>query len=448
MKKKLLLQSLSLVIIMSMFAGCGKEAKTPVDSAAAPAASTAASTAAVVTEAPATEAPATAAPSTVKGKITFLNHRTDIAETKMKEYIAAFKVLYPEADVENQAVANQTDVLKVRAAANELADVSFVGGDAMKNVDYPKFFLPIDDLGFAGKVLFESQNIIDGKLYAVSSGGSITGVLYNKKAYAAAGITKTPVTLDEFYAACELLKAKGIVPVATNYFAKWPLDQYAALAYSIADDVALKDKNAKIDAPYTMDSPYGKALEILRTLADKKYTEKDLFSTDWETSKKDLASGKFAMAVLGNWAVPQIIESGSTSEDIGFFPMPVDNSGKLVSPIGSDAFIAISKNSKNIDTAKAFVKFFVEQSGYDNDSGFVPALKATKSTVPQIADFMAANPKLLETGPTLEYTNKVSNKAQFAFPDFAQEYMVEPDKQKVLDRWNKKWADARKVVTE
>jgi raffinose/stachyose/melibiose transport system substrate-binding protein len=203
-----------------------------------------------------------------------------------------------------------------------------------------------------------------------------------------------------------------------------------------------------VDAPFTKDSPYGKALGILRTLADKKYTEKDLFSTNWEASKKDLALGKTAMAVLGNWAIPQIIENGAQAEDIGFFPMPVDNSGNLVSSIGSDQVIAISNTSKNVDTAKAFVKFFVEQSGYDSDSGFVPTLIATTPKLQQLVDFMSAKPKLLESGPPNDSTNKVMNKAQFAFPDFAQEYMViaVKDQQSVLDKFNKKWTDARKAV--
>jgi raffinose/stachyose/melibiose transport system substrate-binding protein len=439
MKKKLLIHSLSLVLVMSLFAGCSSS--TPADSATA-----AASVAPEATVAAETTAPET----TVKidGKITFLNHRTDIAETKMKEYLAAFKKLYPDAEVENQAVKDQSSILKVRAAAASLPDVSFVGGDAMKTKDYPNFFIPLDDLGFAGKVHFEAQNTIDGKLYGVSSGGSITGVLYNKKAFEIAGITAVPTTLDAFYAACELLKSKGIIPVATNYKDKWPLDQYAALGQSIAGDAYIMDKLAQSDAPFTMDSPYGKALEILRTLADKKYTEPDLFSTNWEQSKKDLASGKFAMAVLGNWAIPQIIENGAQPEDIGFFPMPIDNSGNLVSPIGSDAVFCISKTSKNIATAKAFVKFMVEQSGYDDDSGFVPTLIASTPKLKQLADFMSGNPKLLEGGPTQDFTNKVTNKVQFAFPDFAQEYMVTKDKKGLLDKYNKKWADARKVVAE
>ncbi|QGQ94796.1 extracellular solute-binding protein [Paenibacillus psychroresistens] len=422
MNIKLLFQASSLLLILSLFAGCNKAAIAPS-----------------VTE---------DSKAQVKGKITFLNHRTDIDETKMKGYLAAFKKLYPLAEVENQAVPDQSSIVKVRAASGQLPDVVLVGGDVMRLKDYPKFFIPLDDLGFEGKIHFEDQNRIAGKLYGISSGGSITGVLYNKKAFLSAGIREVPTTLDAFYAACEKLKLQGIVPVAINFKDIWPLAQYEKLAQSIAGDAFILNKLSMIDTPFTQNSAYGKALEILRTLATKKYIEKDLFSTNWEASKKNLASGEFAMAVLGNWAIPQIIENGAKAEDIGFFPMPVDNSGKLVSLIGSDAVLAISNTSKNIATAKAFVKFFVEQSGYDSDSGFIPTLISTTPKLQQLADFMSGKPKLMEGGPTNEFTNKLMNKAQFSFPNLAQEYVViaEKDKQSVFDKYNKKWAGARKAL--
>ncbi|MFC5529741.1 ABC transporter substrate-binding protein [Cohnella yongneupensis] len=396
---------------------------------------------------PAAEPSAEPSPD-ISGKITFLNHRTDIAETKMKDYVAEFKKLYPNADVEIEAVKDQSNILKVRAASGQLPDVTFVGGDSIQPKDYPKFFAPLDDLGLNDQVYFAGQSTIDGKLYAITSGGSITGMLYNKKAFATAGITAVPKTLDEFYAACEKLKAAGIVPVATNFKDKWPLNNYESLAQAIANDVNIMDKNAEIDTPFNTDQPYGKALDIFRTLAVKKYTEPDLFSTNWEQSKKDLATGKFAMALLGNWAIQQVIDNGAAPEDIGFFPMPVDNSGNLIAPIGSDAVLAVSKDSEHLDTAKAWVKFFVEKSGYDNDSGFVPAIKSKQSSLTQIAEFTGSGVSMIESGPRGDYANNVINKAQFAWPDLAQEYAVASDPQSVLDTYNKKWADTRKQVTK
>lgn len=440
MKKQLAALS-GVLLLASVVTACGNNNNAPESTA-----EQASNSPAATTEATATPAPNEDPASKITGKITFLNHRTDIAETKLKDYVAAFKAKYPEADVEIEAVKDQSQILKVRAASGQLPDVTFVGGDAIQPQDYPKFFAPLDDTGLADQVYFASQGTIDGHLYAVTSGGSITGMLYNKKAFAAAGITSAPKTLDEFYADCEKLKAAGIVPVATNFKDKWPLNNYESLAQAIANDVNIMDKNAEIDNPFAKDQAYGKALDIFRVLVEKKYTEPDLFSTNWEQSKKDLATGKFAMALLGNWAIQQVIDNGAAPEDIGFFPMPVDNSGNLVAPIGSDAMIAVSKDSEHIETAKAWVKFLVEESGYDNDSGFVPAIKTKQSALTQIAEFTSSGVSMIESGPRGEKANTIMNKMQFAWPDLLQEYSTSDKADSVIDTYNKKWADTRKAV--
>ncbi|MFC5529740.1 ABC transporter substrate-binding protein [Cohnella yongneupensis] len=391
--------------------------------------------------------PVEEAKSTINGTITFLTHRTDIADTTMMDYVAAFKRLYPEADVKIEAVKDQSNILRVRAASGQLPDVTFIGGDTIQPKDFPRFFAPLDDLGLNGKAYFQDQFTVDGKVYAVTSGGTMTGIIYNKTAFEKAGISGVPRTIDEFLAACAKLKAAGIVPVATNFMDKWPLNYYESMAQAIEGDAKnVLDQNAERDAPFAEDLPYGKALNLLRLIVDKKYAEADLFSTNWEQSKKDLATGSTAMALLGNWAIQQVVENGAKPEDIGFFPMPTDNSGKLTSPIGSDAALAVNKDSEHIETAKAWVEFLVEQSGYDNDSGLLPALKATKSHLKQIADFMASGVVLIESSPKGEYASKVINKAQFAWADLAQEYAVASDPQSVLDAYNERWAKARAAI--
>jgi raffinose/stachyose/melibiose transport system substrate-binding protein len=382
----------------------------------------------------------------ISGTITFLTHRTDIADTTMLDYVAAFKQLHPKADVSIEAVKDQSNVLKVRAASGQLPDVAFVGGDAIQPKDLPKFFVPLDDLGLDGRIYFQDQFTVDGKLYAVPSGGTITGIIYNKRAFEQAGISRVPRTLDEFYAACEKLKAAGIIPVATNFMDKWPLNYYEALAQEMAGHENVMDNNATTDTPFTTDQPYGKALELLRHLVVQKYTEPDLFATNWEQSKKDLALGKSAMALLGNWAIQQLIDNGAKSEDIGFFPMPIDNSGVLESPFGADVALAVNKDSEHLATAKAWVKFFVEQSGYDHDSGLVPVIRDVQSKLPQVVDFIASGVTLNESRPKGEYASIVMNKAQFAWPEFAQEYVVASHVQSVLDVYNAKWAKARAAV--
>ncbi|KHF33268.1 Multiple sugar-binding protein precursor [Paenibacillus sp. P1XP2] len=289
----------------------------------------------------------------ISGKITFLTNRTDMIGKEYDEYLKRFNEKYPNIKVEFEA--SQTDYnqqAKVRMAGDELPDVMFI--PTIPNSDLPKYFLPLDDLGLNDNMTFKDFKAFDGKVYGLSSGNSTSGIVYNKKAFADAGITEIPKTWDEFLAACEKLKQKGIVPLASNFKDKWPLNNWVYdLPRVIENNPDFPNAKLNTDTPFTMDNGYGKALSLIRELNEKGYLEKDINSTNWEQSKKDVASGKFAMYFLGNWVINQVIGAGTTADNVGFFPLPYDNSGTVRAALSPDFFYAVSKNSKSPEAAKA-----------------------------------------------------------------------------------------------
>lgn len=180
----------------------------------------------------------------------------------------------------------------------------------------------------------------------------------------------------------------------------------------------------------------------------KGWVEKDLYTNNWEISKGEMATGKAAMYFLGNWVIPQVIGAGAASEDIGFFPLPYDNSGKYNAPLGSDYFIAVSKDSKNKELATAWVDFFVKESGYVEDSGFMPIIKSAESSISQLAEFQSFNPTLIESEATDPKFNEIANKAQIGIGtgDYVQEYIVADDLQAAFDKLNAKWKEAKTAL--
>ncbi|QHW33078.1 extracellular solute-binding protein [Paenibacillus rhizovicinus] len=392
------------------------------------------------------DAAAAAPESAIKGKITFATNRTDLVETELKSYAQRFHEKYPEATVEFEAIKDYEESMKVRLASNEFPDVILVPKTVTKE-KLPEFFAPLDDLGLNDKVYFkDNYSSQDGKLYGIVSGSSAMGITYNKKAFEKAGITAVPKTLDEFYAACEKLKAAGIIPMSTNFKDKWPLMGWDQEAFLFANDPALHNTMAGQDEPFTMDGPYGQAMSIIKTIVDKGYAEKDLMSTNWEGSKKDVASGTTAMYLLGNWVVPQVIDNGAKSEDVGFFPLPIDNSGEAKALLSPDYAYAVSKKSGNLETAKAFLKWLVEESGYDDFGGFIPVLKDKKPALPQLAEFMAFNPKVVEMQAESDEYLKIGNKMQFDTSGLAQDVIMGKDMAKVFADYNKRWKEARAAV--
>lgn len=380
----------------------------------------------------------------LSGKITFLTNRTDMIGKEYDDYVKRFNEKYPNIKVEFEG--SQTDYnqqAKVRMAGDELPDVMFI--PTIPNSDLPKYFAPLDDLGLDDKITFKDFRSYEGKVYGITTGNSTSGIVYNKKAFADAGITEIPKTWDEFLAACEKLKQKGIVPLASNFKDKWPLNNWVYdLPRLIENNADFPNAKLNTDTPFTMDNGYGKAFSLIRELNEKGYLEKDINSTNWEQSKKDVASGKFAMYFLGNWVINQVVGAGTTSDNVGFFPLPYDNSGKLRAALSPDFFYAVSKNSKNVDAAKAFVKWMIEDSGYEDFAGFIPPLKDKESKLAQLKEFQATGVELQEGTPDDATVTDILNKAQIDLPAMVQEFVLAKDPQSVLDKWNKAWAKAKK----
>jgi ABC-type glycerol-3-phosphate transport system substrate-binding protein len=378
----------------------------------------------------------------VTGEVVFLTNRTDMIDKQYVDYEKRFEEKYPGVDLKFEAITDYDKTLKIRIASGDFPDVVFV--PTIPNAELPNYFAPLDDIAFSGEIHFKDLKAQEGKMYGISSGGSTVGIVYNKKAFEKAGITALPKTYDEFLAASQKLKDAGIVPLASNFKDKWPLDTWVYdIPTLIGGASDHQNKRAESDTPYTLDNAYGKSWGILRELYTKGFLEKDVNSTNWEQSKKDIASGKFGMYLLGNWVINQVIENGAPAEDVGFFPFPADNSGEAKAPLNPDFFYAVNKNG-NVEAGKAFVQWMIEESGYDDFAGFIPTLKDKESKLPQLAEFNTFSPKFFEPAAPVDAATEIQNKAQLDQAAVVQEFVLSKDPQKVFDKVNTAWAKAKK----
>jgi raffinose/stachyose/melibiose transport system substrate-binding protein len=434
--KKSLLVALILMMSVTLLAACGgnnnkENGASPSASATTPAASE--------SEAPAAE---------LGGKLKVLTHRTDLIDDgTMDKYAAAFKEKYPKAELEFEGMTNYASDIKVRLTTGEAGDVNMIDS-SLPNTEMPNYYEPLPDSMFEN-VYFADYRMQDGKRYGLSTGVNTQGIVYNKKAFAAAGIDKVPTTLDELYAAAEKLKTAGIIPLYMNYGAQWPIGNWAegSVKY-VAGDMKYMDQFVTSDTVWASDNAWGTLMNIARTFVEKGYVEKDLATNNWEMSKGEVASGKAAMYFLGNWVLPQVIGAGAASEDIGFFPLPYDNSGKYNAPLGSDYMIGVSKNSKNKELAIAWADFFVKESGYVDSQGFMPVDKTVEPKVPQLAEFKSFNPTFLEDVAGDPKFNEIANKAEIDIyvGKYTQDLIVAKDLEKAYADLNAKWKKAREAL--
>lgn len=436
MFKKVTSLFLAVTLIGTLAVGCGSK-----DSA-----STSTAQESTVQESTASSTAATSTTEAVKGEITFSSNRTDLQNTLLPEFVAAFNKQFPDVKVNIETIKDYQPAMKVKMSSNDLPDVWTVHNGYYTKDQLAKYNIPLDGYDFTKDFLYsEVFSGSDGKIYALPQGASATGVVYNKKIFAELGLS-VPQTLDEMIAAGKKIAASGKVGLATAAKAGWPLQYYwLDIANTIAGDGNYRNTLATSDAPFTADSPMVKAYTLLKTFKDAGILEKDPLSSDWEPVKKDFRDGKVGMFILGPWFIPQALDP-LTMDDLGFFPLPYDNekTPKKVSA-GPDVGLGMAQNTKNKAATEAFFKFMMD-TNYANvgkSLGLLTARKSVAVDLPFAKEFESFSPqKLNVVSDTKEYTD-IMNKAQVDYNKLAQEILVSGDVQKAFDNLNAKWKKAK-----
>lgn len=306
----------------------------------------------------------------IKGDITVITQKTDIVDTVFKDYAKKFNQEYPNINVKFQALSDYEGQIKVRMNSSDYGDVLLLP-TSIPLADTPQFFEPLGNFEDMKKQYNGlEERTVDGKVYGIPTTINYSGLVYNKKVFADAGVTEVPKTPDQFLAALQKIKDKGAaVPLYTNYAAGWTLTQWEADLTTVAGNVDYVNiTQANTDDNFVKGSPHYELYKVMFDAAQKGLIEKDPTTTDWESSKADLANGKIGAMVLGSWAIGQVQGLSKTPDDIGFMPFPT-NAEKVIVPLSDDYTIGISSKSSNKEAARAWVDWFINKSTYPTTEG-------------------------------------------------------------------------------
>ncbi|MBY7738153.1 ABC transporter substrate-binding protein [Paenibacillus polymyxa] len=324
------------------------------------------------------DAPATSSdPKGPEGEITVITQRTDIVDTVFQDYAKEFNKIYPNVKVNFQALADYDGQIKIRMGTRDYGDVLLIPG-SIPIEELPNFFEPLGTYEeMKNKYTGIEERTVDGNSYGIPIAMVYSGVIYNKKVFKEAGITQIPKTPDQFLKALQQIKDKTkAVPLFTNYASGWALTQWESSLATVAgtkEYVNVTQPNS--DDNFTKGQPHYELYKVLYDAAKNGLIEKDPTTTDWETSKADLAQGKIGTMVLGSWAIDQIKSVASNKDDIGFMPFPT-NASKVLVPLAGDFNLGINVNSENKEAARAWVDWFTEKSNYAvEQAGSISPLK-------------------------------------------------------------------------
>jgi raffinose/stachyose/melibiose transport system substrate-binding protein len=199
----------------------------------------------------------------------------------------------------------------------------------------------------------------DGKTYIFSPGSSMLGAIYNKKAFATAGV-EPPTTWSELLSVCEKLKAKGIVPIALGAQTPWitQLIPYALVPGTVyAKTPDFDDKMIAGQASFA-DSGWVDAMDKYLELQKKGFFNANPNGTTYEQATSMVGTGKAAMAVQVSAVLPAFRKASPTPDELGMFPFPAtDVAADNWIPGGVVVGIAVSAKSKKAEEAKKFLEY-------------------------------------------------------------------------------------------
>lgn len=345
----------------------------------------------------------------ITGEITVLTNRTDLVDNKFAEYKALFEERYPGTTVTFCALTNYEEEAFQMLSDGAYGDVLMIPG-AMENKEYAKYFESlgtIEDLSVFYDKDFLCAASYGSEVYGLASGVNMQGVVYNKRVFDEAGVKKLPKTPDEFLEALKQIKTNtDAIPYYTNYAAGWTLGAWQDYCWGGATGDPSYHQNGMVEdaSPFSEGKPNYIVHKLLYDIVKEGLCEEDVNATDWEACKGMLNRGEIGCMALGSWAYGQMQAAGDNPQDIGYMAFPISVNGKQYATAGTDYCYAVSANSNNKETAKAWITYMMQDTGFAISEGSISIYRLDPN--PGTAEGLYGVELVVDSGATPENVGK------------------------------------------
>lgn len=249
-----------------------------------------------------------------------------IEQKLLRQVLREFEVQHPTIKVKYEVISDQyMDVIKTRLVGEAAPDVFYL--DALEapflmsqNVLEPleSYITPEFDLTDFEDTLLDSFKY-QNHIYGLPKDYSTLALFYNKKAFAAAGLSNPPTTWDELRNYSKQLTGK------LNKYGFGEIPELARQAYKIkAFGGQLIDQNGYA----TFASEAGlKGLELVVNQYQKDRSSAQKSDVGTNSGSEMFGQSKVAMVIEGNWAIPYLTETFPQVE-FATAPVPTINNKK------------------------------------------------------------------------------------------------------------------------
>lgn len=304
---------------------------------------------------------------------------SNISEDLMEPYIKSFERKYPNISVKFYSYSDYEGEMKKNLESGKMGDVvfvpSFIGSD-----QYAQYFTNLgnyQELSEKYNYMEDSKHVGE-KVYGIPSSAYVAGILYNKEVFDKAGITELPTTIDEFMQDLQMIKERtDAIPLYTNYSSMWTLQYWEMFPYlEMTGDPDYRYNGFLYQRnPFSQGSTHYQVFQMLYEIVAEGLCEENPKGDDWETSKRMLNQGKIGCMAMGSWAVQQFKNAGNNGDAVAFMPFPNNVDGKQYMTISTDYCYAINAESEHQESARAFIDYMLDESGYALDNQVLSLVK-------------------------------------------------------------------------
>ena len=313
-----------------------------------------------------------------------------------KAYVEKFNADNPGIHVTWESFDSEPYKQKIQSAlvAGTEPDIFYhIPGDIARTHYAAGKFLPVEDL-YDITPYTEPGVVgcgIDGKMVCHPLYISISSMYYNKTQFAEAGIDPAvdwadPMqpTLDEFYAACDKLKAAGFVPIAMGNDASWPLSVWIWGGQNRTGGAQVLMDAMNGTGSYT-DPSFAKGVEFVQSLVERDYFPKGFNGIGGDEKYALFTQGNGAIMYYGPWVIDTIHSTAPEGFEFGMFKFPSFPEGNPDDQDdvegGMDA-LWVSANTKSPEAVAKFLQGLttVENAvSFMKDTNFTPTIEGIEA---------------------------------------------------------------------
>lgn len=217
---------------------------------------------------------------------------------------------------------------------------------------------------------------VDGKTYLYSAGSSVIGAIYNRSAFARAGV-EIPRTWSELIASCAAFRRAGIVPIALGAQTPWvtQLITYALVPSTVyARDARFDDQQLAGERSFS-DSGWRDAMDRYLELQREGCFNDNPNGTTFEQQTSMVGTGRAAMAVQVSAVLAGFRDAaGANRDDISMFPFPgAEDPADNWIPAGVVVGLGVSVRG-NTEGGKRFIAYLGEPENMNRWASAVAAI--------------------------------------------------------------------------